>query len=443
MKIELTIKTSYLPEWGSYEGIRELIQNGKDAQTEFDASFEVRYRKDATTLVIENEGATLPHEALLFGHTTKSGSSDLIGKFGEGLKLGVLALVRAGHPVKIRSGAEVWVPTIERSEKFDADVLVFSIEKGREPKNRVQVEIGGVTEAEWGRFADHFLFLGKLGKNQAIKTSQGTLLLDSKFKNRVYVKGIFVQKSSSDFVFGYDLSNASIDRDRKMIDSFDVNYATQAIWTEALKTRPDLINKFLDLLDSEAPDVVGIDTWNVSRLPEAVKVKAAELFASRHGQNAVPVSNLADSQDVEHLGKKGIVCPKPLRSVLETKLGTVDENKAKLARETIKLYGWHELSNEEKANLERSLFLLNGVAPLTIADVDVADFRDPRLQGLWKDGRIQIAKRCLSERKATLEILVHETAHKIGGGDGSKDHVGNIETLWSGIVERLTNKAGN
>lgn len=130
MKVELTIKVDYLPKWGALEGLRELIQNGKDAETEFRAPLEVRHRKDTNVLVIENDGCTIPHEALLFGHTSKLGRSGMIGKFGEGLKLGVLALVRAGHTVRIRSGSEVWIPKIERSEKFNADVLTVTIEKG-------------------------------------------------------------------------------------------------------------------------------------------------------------------------------------------------------------------------------------------------------------------------------------------------------------------------
>jgi hypothetical protein len=42
MKTELTIKTDYLPNWGAFEGVRELLQNGKDAETEFHAKLEVR-----------------------------------------------------------------------------------------------------------------------------------------------------------------------------------------------------------------------------------------------------------------------------------------------------------------------------------------------------------------------------------------------------------------
>src|SRR3970040_1423187 len=112
MKLELSIKTDYLPEWGTWHGIRELVQNGRDAEIQFDAPLKITHQ--GQTLRIENVSVTLPHEALLFGHTTKTDRGDLAGQGGEGLKLGVLALVRGGQPVTIHSGNEVWKPTIAR-----------------------------------------------------------------------------------------------------------------------------------------------------------------------------------------------------------------------------------------------------------------------------------------------------------------------------------------
>ena len=125
MKIPLSIEADYLPEWGAWEGIRELVQNGKDAEVQLDAPLKVTHKNQ--TLVIENEGASMERRALLFGSTTKTGRDDLIGKFGEGLKLGMLALVRAGRPVKIRVGGEVWIPTIEKSNGCNANGLVSPV----------------------------------------------------------------------------------------------------------------------------------------------------------------------------------------------------------------------------------------------------------------------------------------------------------------------------
>src|SRR5262249_29918758 len=157
MKLELSVKTTYLPTWTVWHGLRELVQNAKDAEVELNAKMGVQHT--GKVLRIENEGAILPREALLFGHTTKTGNSELIGKFGEGLKLGILALVRDGFPVKIRSGCEVWVPAIEKSEKYDADVLVFDIQGGRKPEQRVSVEIGNILKEDWAKFRWKFRFL--------------------------------------------------------------------------------------------------------------------------------------------------------------------------------------------------------------------------------------------------------------------------------------------
>jgi hypothetical protein len=428
MRIELTIKTDYLPDWGAYEGIRELVQNGHDAKTEFGASFTVRHRAPST-LVIENEGCTLPHEALLFGHTTKAARSDTIGKFGEGLK--------------IRSGPEVWVPTIAQSDKFDASVLVFDIQTGRKPENRVQVEIDGVTKEEWKEFEKAFLFLRASGgrATDTVRTGHGALLLAPEYRGRVYVKGIFVQHKG-DLAFGYDL-DTNVDRDRRLVASWDLEYATQGVWREALHTRPDLVDPFFSLLETESSDVKGFEDYGTSCLPDGVKDAAAARFTDRFGHDAIPVATLAESAEVEHLGKVGIVTSKPLRKVLETRLGTTDENKARLAKEVVRFVGWHELGESERANLERAIALVNESAPVTLADVDVAEFRNPALMGLFSPNddrgpRVRIAHRVLASRAATLEVIVHETAHKVGGSDGEKSHVADIERIWSGIVEKMS-----
>lgn len=436
MKIELTIKTDYLPSWGAWEGVRELVQNGRDAEVEHSAPLTVRHRKESDTLVIENEGCTLPHEALLLGHSSKTDRADLIGKFGEGLKLGVLALVRAGHPVKIRSGSEVWVPSIQRSEQFKANVLVFDIQKGRKPENRVAVEIGNVGADEWEKMKGLFLFLrGTVGDEEVVSTYCGSLLLAERFHGKVFVKGIWVSNDPR-LSFGYDFKDADLDRDRRMLSKYDLNYRTGVVWREALGTRPDLVRDFGRLLEKEGADVEGIDEWSAGYLPSDAKAALAADFRARHGENALPVGNLSESAEIEHLGKKGIIVPKSLRAVLEKELGSVAANKGKLREEVTHTYGWHDLDPTERENLRAAIGLVNGVEPVTLESVDVTDFRDSGIEGMFKDGRILVAKRALGNRRLTLEVVVHEVAHR-AGGDGEMGHVRNIERIWSGIVAGL------
>jgi hypothetical protein len=432
VRIETTLKHDAYADWNAYSGLRDLLSNARDAQVQLGAAMDVRYRKDTSTLVIENEGTTLSREAILLGHTTKTGRGDLIGRFGEGMKAGILALVRADAGIKIRTGSEVWVPKIERSERFESKVLVFYVHTGREFKNRIQFEIEGIGQESYDLLDQNFLWLAKIKDKERVETSEGTLLLDERFKGRMFVKGVFVKRNESNF--GYDLPSAQIDRDRKMLDEFDLKYRTQSIWSEALKTRPDLIGSFLDALHARTEDLLGLTQYTAPYLPQNVKEAARKDFEQRYGDDALPVATLAQSAEVEHLGKRGIVCHDSLRFVLEQTFGNVEDNKRKLANEVVRTYGWHELHIRERESLQQAVSL---IGEITLKDIDVVDFRDPLIRGMEGSGRIQIAYKMLASRADTLRVLVHEAAHKAGGGDGEKSHVANVERIWSGIVERL------
>lgn len=434
MKIELTIKTSYLPEWGIWEGLRELVQNGRDAEVELAAKLTVTRYKNK--LYIENDGCILPHQALLLGHTTKADRSDTIGRFGEGLKLGILALVRKGIIVRIRSGGEVWTPYLAKSEKFDAEVLCFDISKGNVEKKRVRVEVEGIDEEAFGLLKDRFLFLTPPGKDEAVKTYSGTLLLGEKFKGKIFVKGIFVQVSP-DLSYGYDITDASLDRDRKMVASWDLKWKTTSIWREASGARPDLLPSLYDLLASAKKDIEGMDSATAGYLDRSAQEAVAKKFRDLHGDEAVPVKSLAESTDIEHLGKRGVIVADQLAAVLATTLGTVETVKAALKEEVIKTYGRHEISDPEWASLTEAIALVGAVVPsCTLASVEVCDFRDPKILGQHKNGKSYISKAQLLDSEETLATLVHEVAHG-AGGDGEHSHVATIEDIWKGIVRNL------
>lgn len=434
-KVALSINVKYLPEWGVWEGIRELVQNGKDAETEFEAPLKVTHHNQ--TLRIENEGAEMAREALLFGTTSKTDRPDMIGRFGEGLKLGTLALVRAGRPVKIRCGAEVWSPTIEKSEQFKADVLVFDIKGGNEAKKRVRVEVGGVTSVEWAELREKFLFLADIDDKEIIKTYSGDLLLGPRFKGKLYVKGIFVQHKP-DLNYGYNFRDADVDRDRKMVASWDIRWKTSYVWREALATRPDLTEPFFALVEDNQEDVQGIEDYN--NVSKEVADKAAVRFREKFGKNAVPVSNLAESAEVEHLGAKGIIVPKPMGQILAKSIGDKDAHNKRLREEVVKMVAWGDLSETRQANLVAGIELLHAVhEPCTIDRIDVAEFHSGGILGQYKDSRVLIADRILDDENETLRVLVHEFAHEFGK-DGSKSHVEVIESLWRNLVRYLRRK---
>jgi len=431
-KIQLTIKTTYLSSWGSYEGIRELVQNARDAEVEGHA-LTVDWYND--TLRIENAGASLPTKALLLGHTTKEGRSDQIGKFGEGLKLGVLALVRAGHSVKIRNGEEVWTPYMERSETFDEDVLAFRIEGGREKKDRLRVEVGGITKDAWEKMKECFLFLQKPKKDECVETPYGTMLIGDQYKGKVYVKGIFVQ-TDPDLQFGYNLQDAELDRDRKMVESYNLRYHTKNVLVHALNKQPSLRPKIVEILEQPTTETENIldpnSLWNMS---ETAAKFFADDFQKKHGTEAIPVSSLSESKEVEHLGKKGVVVSRQLGAVLAKTLGDALTVKESLKKEVVRTYSWGDLDAIEQASLTDAVALVNAVEKVTLDDIDIVDFRS-ELMGQFKDGRIALAKKYLVDADETLATLIHEVAHR-GGGDGEANHVRRIENLWKGVVAMM------
>jgi len=442
MRIELSIKVTYLPTWLAYEGLRELLQNARDAEVEHGAQKSVTYK--GGQVVITNEGCQLNHRDLLLGQTTKADRGDLVGKFGEGLKLGVLALVRAGHAVRICTGGESWIPAIEPSEVFSGEpVLVFHTRKIRDNRNRVSIEIDGISKDEWETLKKCFLFLcPEVGER--VETDRGALLLDDAHTGRVYVRGIFVQ-SDSDLSYGYDLADADLDRDRRMVDRWDLKMRLRCIWQEALAKRPDLFTKFSSLLENQKMDVEGVDEYSAGYMPKEIREQVAAEFTARHGSDAVPVQNISESSDIGHLGKRGIVVNKTLGAVLQTILGTTTSVKENLRKEAVNTYSWHDLDETEQTNLTASIDLLaaSGIG-VRLDMVDVTDFRDNGIQGMFKDGRVLVAKRELAGRAETLLVLVHEFAHKTSADtDGSKQHVAEIERIWCAITTHLMGKLDN
>jgi hypothetical protein len=437
MKIETTIEEPYVDHWGAKEGIREVVQNGKDAETEFGAKLVVRWKGDV--LRVENTGCTLDKSAILMGRSSKRDRADMIGKWGEGLPIGCLAIVRAGYEVRIRTGSEVWVPRIEESDKFDgARVLVFEILTGRKHRDRVCVEVHGVDKEEWETIRSRFLFLAKPKKGEIVETDNGDLLLASRYRGQLFIKGVFVQFDDS-LTHGYNYRNADYDRDRRMVEDFDKRTNNRRIWEEAVARRPELFKIYYNLLDAGARDLAGVTQYSAPYMRREALEGVAEAFIEEHGEDAVPCENLGECQDLEHLGRKGVITPEPLRVIVSRKIGSVEAVKAELKREVVKTYSWHELDGTERTHLTGAIELIAAVTECSLEDVDVVDFRSETLQGQFKDGRIAIAKRDLADRDLTLEILVHEVAHH-AGTDGAKSHVATIEGFWSQIVGALRNQ---
>ncbi len=430
-KFELSIKASYLPGWGIFEGIREIVANARDAEVQLNAPMEIKYakrlrnKKETGSIVIVNNGATLPTEALLVGHTTKVGDTRLIGRFGEGIKGGILALLRNGVEVKIRNGSEVWAPSIERSEKFNADVLVFNVTKGHKEENRVQFEIVGVDEGDWKTISERLLFIGEYP--ESIKVSGGHVLTSPRYRGNIFVKGMFVAQTKS--AFGYDFEEADIDRDRRMVS--DLSCKTSYLLAEAINNG-HLASQVFELMQDGAEEVSQLSSWCLNE--HGRKAIAAEFQRSNPG--VIPVERDDQVKELESYGKKGKKVPWGMRTILELQIGSAANTLVELRRSDKVQYSLSELTQDERDNLRKVVSMTGracqklGEVVVSLDNVFIVDFHNETLLGTYdpNTGSVRMSRGILKSKGKALYTFVHEVAHT-HGGDGVRSHeeaIGNI-----------------
>jgi hypothetical protein len=424
-KIEITVTKDYVGDWGEYEGIREIIQNGIDGEQEYGCELNVNYTPNGK-LAVENVGGSIPKEALLIGFTTKQNNEELIGKFGEGLKLGVLALLRAGNTVKIKNNGEIWTPVIEQSDNFDAEVLKFKITKAKKPATGLRVLIGNISRERWNRYKRSFLVLKKKNKTM-INTYYGDLLTDPKHAGRIYVKGIEVEWHD-DIVFGYNFRDADIDRDRKMIASWDLEYKMAQILGSVMGTGHKFKRKVYQMLKrGEARDVKRFEYAG-----EAAAKALLKEFTKEHGTESIPVASESEAQIVEHYGKRGRVVPEAMAAVMKTAQGDIETVRQKLCEATYKVVNESDLTHPQRTNYRTALKMIRKVTEVDESVIEIVEYKDSTL-GQYIAGRIRIGTKALETLEAALATIVHEICHGVGK-DGEKSFVFYVERMLSKIA---------
>jgi hypothetical protein len=425
-RIPLSIDTGYLPDWGVAEGLRELVQNWLDARDVGDTPDTHSIDHAADRLTLANPGARLDRSALLLGVTSKRGVEGQRGQFGEGLKLGTLALVRAGKSVSVEAGGERWTATITAAPEFgDRPVLGWDVEPSDAPS--VSIHVGGVSDHEWSDARRMFRALD-LTPRTAIETSAGALLRDAADVGNVYVKGILVCHDAS-LTFGYDLLHAAVDRDRRLIRDFDLRWETSRVASEALRRGLPVGSLFSALEDGRKD--LGYLANHIA--PEQREALAAR-FRERHGADALPVSEQHDAEALAHAGRRGIIVSEAMVNVLAPVLGTVADAVRAAGNAPAERYALADLTDEERDAYEWALAEVATVADML--SVQVVRYPSPSLMGRYVPGvGVEIARAVLADRFETLATLIHEVAHR-AGGDGDAGHVRAMERIWTDIARR-------
>ena len=259
-----------------------------------------------------------------------------------------------------------------------------------------------------------------------ITTYQGDLLTDPKHAGRIYVKGIEVEWHD-DLVFGYNFRDADIDRDRKMISSWDLEYKMGQILGSVMQSGYKYKRKIYSMLKNGARDVKRLDYAG-----DSVGAAILKEFEKEHGTESIPVANHSEAREVGHYGKRGVVVPEAMASVVKTKLGNMDEIKQRLCEATYTVVHECNLTDNQRGNYRKALKMIRKVTDVDESNIQIVSYKDNTL-GQYVAGKIRIGTRALETLKEALCTLVHELCHGYGT-DGEKGFVSQVEYMLAEVA---------
>jgi hypothetical protein len=407
-KIPLTIDPTYCANWGFWEGIRELVQNAKDADEYDGFKMEINPLPKTNRLVVSSEGVVIdPARLLLLGSSSKRDGVQR-GKFGEGFVLGILALVRAGHPVTIYNGDEVWRPEIAEPDEghpFEGSkLLVFNTRKLQSMREAFSVEVECVTPEIWAETKKMFLFLTPPKMHDIVKVGSDTVLLDEAYKGQVFSRGIFVN-DVPELDAGYDLHDMKLDRDRHLIDEWDLKFKLSELWGRAFKEHPELRDRIYEMAKAERVELQNAHYYADAKLLTSVHEK----FEEEHGEGAVAVTSSSESRDLESLGaRKTVVVSKTLNDLLKKTSANAETARTRLQSAVRRTYSWGELSLDEAKACSRYVDKVT-------KNYSVVDFNDmSAVCRVIEGGQIAVSRLHLATPRALMRQLVVAEAKRRG-----------------------------
>lgn len=366
--LDTSISTSYVPGWTHVEAFRELFQNAIDAET-LDPSCKMsfKYHSMPQCVSIETEGAGLDLASLLLGSTTKSDKAAAIGQHGEGYKIALMVLLREGKTVLIDNPMykQLWRPYIKKSRKFGG-VDILSIEVAdKELYNlspNLTIEVYGITQEEWDAVTTSNLHIDKPEDVEPVP-GMGSILLDEAYAGRVYVNGLYIS-TMTNFKYGYDIvpNLLKIDRDRRLVGTFDLAYETSKMWKLAYTERfvtglsehaEKGVAAVNALIDSGAVDVTYIGCRPVPA-NNTLALDVTKSFVATHGEHARPVTQQSEAEVVTAAGLKPVIVSTVVNELLQS-VSTFEKIKVQTPVELLR--DWFDrieskLSADEKTEFE-------------------------------------------------------------------------------------------
>lgn len=345
---EITISPNYVSNWGINEAIREILQNAIDADKN---GYKKSIYYSGDTLYINNEGISLAAKDLILGCSSKSDQDGMIGKYGEGFKLALVVLLRKGMNVYVDNNDKLWNPSFKVSEQFGTQVLnIEESDDGR--REGLTFVISPVDQQLYNSLLNYFPCIDESFGN-VVNCDNGQILLDKRFKGKMYVEGLYIQ-TDDNFQYGYNFNSdvVELDRDRKAINYYEL----RALTAQSIVTAEECNKEIFDAITKSCVDVRDIEEV----IDEASESFLEEYREQFYEENELEENTLVatesvmkqlEQMDIDVPVVKGTEIQSYLIAKANDKLGIIEEAKEAIKNKDEKEEAFDDFKNSKYARL--------------------------------------------------------------------------------------------
>lgn len=437
-------------EWGEWESIRDLIQNALDETEAF------KVEQTGTDLIISDNGTGLAVKDLFLG-AQKQKEPHLRGKFGEGLKVAALALLRLGYGLTVETVGRDIMFVLYEQEIDGGDIFTLAaLWRKNDIGQGTRVTIHGYDFTK-PDYSDRFIQTADLDllhktKAQITKPIQryNCIYKAKQGKAAIFARNIYLRDIEGSF--SYDIWDFEMSPDRHA-PRYDFEMWNCIARTWQTVTDEKLMIEFFKAIRDKTANYLRRDiemsTSEWTRTPDGLpfgKVMEANsnkwnrAFVKTFGECTVlrtaPIENLVEAQ-----GHRSVELPNGITEAMRKAIRT-DESLIKSSRDATR-----EVEVIDDNILDpRQLITLNAARELTSAiskDVTgVFASHLPSIDGIVVTAlyhsptqQILFSPLKLSSWEEMMQSLVHEGAHALGGmRDCSFEHTQCMEIAATRIA---------
>jgi len=448
--------STWRQDWGEWEAIRDIVQNALDECEYYTWGY------DGEGLYIRDSGKGIAVADFLLG-PPKLKPDWARGKFGEGMKIAALALLRKGYSVRVETAErELWIVFLEQKTNGYAETLAALWR----PYSRRSGTIFHIISYTGPAFEDRFAV--NLPRSTIIAEGPSPVmqpvrrfnqLIRQEFQaSRIFARDIYMRDIKSPF--SYNLWGFSMAPDRHGPKE------EQDLWTDMGRlwtcvTKVDLLQEFLKmvrmppLVETDESHNISMGAWDMGREPVTGKDYAdfiaenapvwKEAWSRVCGENAVIRTDDRWDGTVKHLGYTPLNVQRNVRDTLARAIMT-DKDLVKASQERLReveVIPAQRLSHRQRTNLKLAQAITDEICRIRRVSAVHAAIIPPasdrvRTAGMYSrtTGEIYIASDQLESARSTIDTVIHEIAHHTSGAeDLEQAHADAMTNVASRVVK--------